>query len=147
MKTSSWRPYIRFKTLKQPTSRGWGRGEEWAGRQMVIILFSRQYSSKEAETWLSWPSRTIMRQAPFRRTIVCSSKCLIHCIAVLLSVQPFGEVLTTQGSGILVPSYHDVRWFWPWTIRNGGTTKPSLLTHSIAVAHSRLPACNCLLRP
>ena len=61
IKSSSALPYARFKGLKHPTSSGWRRCDEWAGRQRVIILLSLQNMSNAGDLWLSWPSNTNMR--------------------------------------------------------------------------------------
>src|SRR5258708_16517682 len=37
-----WSPYFSFRTLKHPTSRGWVRWDEWAGRQRVMMFFALQ---------------------------------------------------------------------------------------------------------
>src|SRR6266705_221608 len=51
----------------------------------------------------------------------------------------FAIVIVLKWSGIPHSVYQEARWCLPWRIKYGGTTKPSLLMHSIAVAHSRLP--------
>lgn len=62
--------YARFKTLKQPISRGCKRCDQWAGIQSGMILFCSQIWSNLGVRWLPCPSRIKSRYAPCDRWFI-----------------------------------------------------------------------------
>ncbi len=138
MKFSSSLSYDRFNTLKQSTFNDWVRWEKCAEKQRVMIFFFLQNFSNQIDRWLSWSFKTIIRYALFRRTKVCLSKCSIQFKTVSLFVQSFTEILITQELKRSHSVYQEARWLTFCTIKNDDSTKSSLFTHLIVVAHSRL---------